>query len=91
MSRSWAGGSTTAWRKLRASVLEDNLLNNGGWCVLNIPGVCTGPATCAHHTQGRAVTGDDPRHLVAACEACNLHIGDPTKHADPAPRPLTKW
>lgn len=42
-----------------------------------------------HHTKGKA-HGDDPAHLIAACEHCNLKIGDPAKH-DPAPRPLTNW
>lgn len=44
-----------------------------------------------HHTHGKAVTGDDPRYLVAACEACNLHIGDPTQHDDPPNKAVTRW
>jgi hypothetical protein len=63
---------------------------DGHECKMRIPGICTGEATHVHHTQGRAVTGDDPRHLVAACAACNLHIGDPRKH-NPQPRRVSKW
>lgn len=86
MSRSWAGGSTTAWRKVRAHVLD----RDNHRCQLKVYGVCTGHATHAHHTQGREVTGDDPRHIVAACEACNLHVGDPRGN-DPQPRINAWW
>lgn len=91
MSRSWAGGSTRRWRKLRAVVLANNRATNGGRCTLAIPGVCTGEATHVHHTLGRTVTGDDPAHVVAACAACNLHVGDPAARPDPSPRPITRW
>lgn len=105
MSRTWSRGSTRRWRRIRAAVLEHNLASNGGRCTLQIPTVCTGRADCAHHTHGRAITGDDPEHLVAACTACNLHIGDPQTHnpactlcaqrptntLDPEPRPATRW
>jgi hypothetical protein len=62
-----------------------------GWCDL-APGrhACTGRATHAHHTKGRAITGDDPRHVVASCEACNLHIGDPARHS-PRPKRISSW
>lgn len=52
---------------------------------------CTGVATQAHHKLGRAVTGDDPRYLIATCEPCNLHAGDPSTAADPVVVPLTRW
>ncbi len=46
----------------------------------------------AHHTRGRAITGDDPAHIVGACEVCNLAIGDPTAGiGDPACVPVTNW
>lgn len=90
MSKAWAGGSTRWWRKIRAAVLLQNQVDNNGRCTLQIPDVCTGRADCVHHTLGKDTTGDDPRYLVAACTACNLHIGEPTKH-DPQPRPMTKW
>lgn len=38
MSRSWSGGSTRAWRALRAAVLEENVARNGGACQLAYPG-----------------------------------------------------
>jgi hypothetical protein len=86
MSQVWHGGSTRRWRRLRAEVLvRDNTR-----CRLRVPGVCTFHATCVHHIRGRAVTGDDPAWLVAACEPCNLHIGEPTKRT-PQPRKVTKW
>ena len=88
MSSSWAKGSTRQWRRVRARVLaRDEWL-----CRLQIPGICTTAATHVHHTKGRAVTGDDPAFLVAACQACNLHVGDPTaRRHDPPARPITKW
>lgn len=103
MSTAWGKGSTRAWRRTRALVL----LRDGyrcrahadGWCA-RVPGehTCTevaalsGPdAGHAHHTLGKAVTGDDMAHLVAACAACNLHIGDPAKHTDPPNRAVTRW
>lgn len=86
MSKSWAAGSTAAWRRVRAEVLA----RDRGRCRLRIERVCTGTATCVHHVAGRAATGDDPRYLVAACEACNLATGDPVK-LDPPHRSLTDW
>ncbi|MFI1195506.1 HNH endonuclease [Micromonospora sp. NPDC020750] len=103
MSQSWAGGSTRAWRVLRAQVLlRDHYrcrAHDDGWCD-RAPGphTCTGIADLtgpdrghAHHTLGKAVTGDDPRHIVAACEPCNLHIGDPARHNDPPNKAVTRW
>jgi 5-methylcytosine-specific restriction endonuclease McrA len=89
MSTSWSGGSTRQWRRIRAAVLEENQRENGGRCVLAIKDVCTGKADCVHHTLGRAVTGDDRRYLVAACRACNLHVGQPTQ--DVRPLKVSKW
>lgn len=86
MSKAWAKGSTRAWRRTRGLVLA----RDGYRCRLQLE-VCTGHATHVHHTQGRGVTGDDPRYLVAACRACNLAVGDPTKAADPKPEPRTRW
>ncbi|MEV6879684.1 hypothetical protein [Amycolatopsis sp. NPDC051128] len=85
----WDKGSTRAWRRIRAAILEANQRDNDGRCTLAIPGVCTGTADCVHHTQGRAITGDDPKHMVAACRACNQHIGKPGQHAQP--KKLSKW
>ncbi|MHA6626900.1 HNH endonuclease [Pseudonocardia sichuanensis] len=86
MSKAWAGGSTRAHRRARAHVLE----RDGYRCQLRIPGICTTVATQAHHTLGKAVTGDEPAHMVASCQACNLKVGDP-QTLDPPPRVRQWW
>lgn len=107
MTKAWAKGSTRRWRTIRAAVLAANALppengGNNGRCRVNVPTICTGRATCVHHTRGRATTGDeDLRYLVASCDPCNLHIGDPSTHTncelctqlqpDPQPTPRTRW
>jgi 5-methylcytosine-specific restriction endonuclease McrA len=83
MSRSWQGGSTTAWRKTRALVLD----RDGHACQLRLPG-CTRRAEHAHHLDGKAM-GDDIARLVASCQHCNLSTGQPT--GDPSPEPRTRW
>ncbi|MBQ1061322.1 hypothetical protein [Micromonospora sp. C41] len=97
MSKNWAGGSTRRWRTIRANVLlrdkgKGCRAHRDGWCD-RAPGdhTCTDTQDVVHHTRGKAVTGDDPRYLVAACEACNGHIGDPTQHEDPPNKAVTKW
>lgn len=90
MSKAWAKGSTAAWRRLRARVLAANLVENQGRCTLQLEGVCTGQADTVHHTLGRAVTGDNPRYLVATCRACNLKVGEP-KHSRLPHRRVSKW
>lgn len=62
----------------------------GGRCRLGITDVCTGLATCVHHTLGRRATGDDPRYLLATCAPCNLHVGNPQVRT-PQPRRVTRW
>lgn len=104
MSSNWQSGSTSAWRRLRAAILARDhyrcRAHTEGWC--NKPGVkphtCTikahlgGPhAGHAHHTLGKAITGDNPAHIIAACRACNLAIGDPTQGGDPPGRSATQW
>lgn len=96
MSRSWAKGSTTAWRRTRALVLQRDEYQ----CQIRLAG-CVGLekwsltgryAAHVHHTKGRAITGDDPRHLVTSCRPCNIAVGDPSaQRHDPAPRPTSKW
>lgn len=86
MSRRWAGGSTSRWRRIREQVLQ----RDGRRCQLRLPQVCTTLATHAHHTQPRELVGDDPTLIVAACRECNLKLGDPTKH-DPDPHPAQWW
>jgi hypothetical protein len=90
MSHSWAKGSTRRWRELRGRILEANRQEHQGRCQLAIPRVCTGHADQVHHTRGKALTGDDPRHLVPACAACNRHVGRPGR-TSPTPRPTTRW
>jgi len=84
MSKAWAGGSTRAWRRIRAR----RLAMDGRRCQLRIPG-CTTIATEVHHTLGKS-NGDDITHLVSACVNCNRKAGDPTGR-DPKPRPRTQW
>jgi 5-methylcytosine-specific restriction endonuclease McrA len=84
MSKAWAGGSTRAWRRIRAEVL----IRDGNTCQLRLDN-CTDRAEHVHHTLGRAVTGDDPRFLKAACERCNLDIGE--VQVDAAPTPRSRW
>ena len=91
MSKTWgkAGGSYRVWRKRRAWILAENQRTNRGRCTLLIPKICTGQAQCVHHVMGRGITGDDPKYLVPACTACNLHIGQPSHGTQP--RPTSKW
>lgn len=94
MSKAWSRGSTSSWRRLRRYVLERDQWQ----CQLRLD-VCTAPnpddlrhqTPHVHHTHGRAITGDDPAHLAATCQPCNLKAGDPTRHPDPPPRPHTRW
>jgi hypothetical protein len=96
---SWQGGSTRQWRIIRAAILQrDRTLgcraHRDGWCTrANRPGphTCTDVGEHAHHTLGRARTGDDPRFIVAACAACNLFIGDPAAATDPPAVPVSQW
>lgn len=89
MSRSWQGGSTARWRKIRASVLAENERTNEGMCTLRLDG-CAGQADSVHHLLGRAVTGDDVRYLVACCGHCNGSVGDPMRNEQPIRR-VSSW
>ena len=100
ISKSWDGGSTRQWReRVRAPVLARDgyrcRAHADGWCDL-APGEhqCDGDGmatvTHAHHIYGRAVTGDDQRFIVASCQSCNLHIGEPGKH-NPPPKRVSRW
>lgn len=81
-------------------MLLANASTNRGRCVLNVGthcqrhgksclGVCTGQAEVVHHARGKAA-GDDPRHLVPSCAACNGHVGQPGA-TSPKPTPHTRW
>jgi len=100
MSKSWHGVRTPGGRRAEAElsrrVLEANRRSpaeggNNGMCTVNLPGVCTGTATQAHHVLGKAVTGSDPRYLVASCAPCNQKIGDPQGQPDPPVRAVSRW
>lgn len=65
MSKSWSGGSTWAWRKTRATVLN----RDGHRCRLAHPG-CTVTAIEVHHLDGKSV-GDDPSRCIAVCRHCH--------------------
>jgi 5-methylcytosine-specific restriction endonuclease McrA len=86
MSQAWAGGSTTAWRKLRAAVL----LRDGGMCQTQTPGLCLVYADVAAHIIPKSAGGpDELGNLKASCAPCNQHEGDDV--GNPAPRPVTRW
>lgn len=86
MSEGWGKGSTRRWRVVRAQVLKRDQYR----CQLKLD-VCTTIAECVHHLRGKR-HGDDPEWLVAACNACNLKIGDPERVTkDPPMRPRMKW
>lgn len=74
MSKAWANGSTTAWRKVRAACLaRDNYI-----CQLRRPG-CTTRATTADHTVAKSNGGADTlSNLKAACVHCNTSKGAST-------------
>lgn len=101
----WTAGSSRAWRRIRGLVLaRDGFLCKAHphhceaagagehQCTVRAP-MTGGPGVAghAHHIQGRKITGDDPRFIVAACPACNLAIGQPRPDRDPAPRPRTRF
>lgn len=88
MSDAWAGGSTRAWRKLRAHVL----MRDGHLCQIpehpetpdhlraKLRRDCTKTATHVHHLDGReAGLIVPPTRLTSSCESCNLTLGDPTR------------
>lgn len=85
-TRGWGEqGSSRAWRRVRAHVLDRDRYR----CQLQLDG-CTYRATVAHHTVtfiGRP-EDVDPALIIAACEHCNLAVGDPAS-TDPEPKPWT--
>lgn len=91
----WARGSTRAWRELRGAVLARDyaLAQQQGtrWCRLRVDRVCVGASEPmhVHHLLGKA-RGDNPRFLVAACQPCNLHVGQPDPDADPECTTVTR-
>lgn len=88
MSSNWHGGSSAGWKKVRVLVIARD-----AECKLRTSSKCNGRPDTVHHTQDRAVVGDDPRYLIAACGPCNFAFGSPTqeKYGDPPPTPRTQW
>lgn len=88
MSQHWRDGDRGAeWKRVRLMVLARDHYR----CRLTLTG-CEFRATHVHHTRSRALVGDDPRYLVAACAHCNLSLGDPTSAAaTAAPSRHTQW
>ncbi len=82
----WVKGSTRRWRKIRAAVLARDRYR----CQIRLPKVCTTQATCAHHTLGRAITGDNMAYIVAACAPCNGAVGEPGRN-QPEPKRISRW
>jgi hypothetical protein len=86
VSRVWASGSTTAYRKFRALILARDKYA----CQLRLPG-CTITGNQLHHLLGVAVSGKvcAPEHACASCFACNRSIGE--VKGDPHPSSRTAW
>lgn len=82
-SKAWRNGPNPGWRKTREVVLQ----RDGYQCQIQMPGVCTGLATCVDHIAGKA-GGDDPRLLRAACEPCNSRYRPDLAIPDPR---LSNW
>lgn len=90
MSQGWEGGSTTAWRTVRAYVLA----RDGHLCRIGTEGVCTAIATCADHIIPKDMGGgDEETNLRAACEPCNLDRArkQAKLYEEPAPRRVSSW
>jgi len=90
VSKAWAKGSTSRWRRIRAAVLAANQAANRGRCQAAVPGVCTGQADQVHHPHGKGNQPETIDTLQAVCGACNRHIGDPTT-GNPRPKRVTRW
>lgn len=70
------GGSTRAWRRVRAGVLAREPVCH--WCR-------TLPSVHVDHVVPRAHGGDDrPDNLVGSCRDCNLSRGSRIRNAAPS-------
>lgn len=86
MSKGWQGGSTRAWRRRRALVLQ----RDGYRCQVQGQG-CTGQATHVDHVVPRGQGGTDALdNLRAACAHCNTSRGDGSRD-QPRPRRVSSW
>lgn len=88
MSRSWKGGSTTRWRRLRAAILR----RDKGRCAIAAEG-CLGDADQVDHIIPLHMGGAkyDPTNCRAACAPCNLGRARTQPREEPAPRPVSSW
>ena len=90
----WTNGSTRAYRKARAYVLERDrwtcqLCGQAISRNLKFPNP---KSATAHHLKGKA-HGDNPNDMIAAHLDCNQGAGAPALRAtpDPEPTPTTRW
>lgn len=92
MSAAWSGGSTRAWRRLRAFVLDRD-----GWaCRVEVDGVpCGAYADTADHVVPLSEGGAqlDPGNVRAACRFHNYSrgAGRPARSRSERPRPVRTW
>jgi len=92
VSRDWAGGSDTRWRRFRAWVLARDAYR----CKVRLEG-CTGDAPLkgghVDHIIPLASGGAkyDPANVRASCRPCNLKRGKGKERHDPTPTPITQW
>ncbi len=88
MSWSWAGGSDSRWRSLRAYVLA----RDRNLCRIGARG-CTRIATCVDHIIQLEAGGEkyDETNCRAACEPCNLGRARPRPQPEPEPKRISSW
>jgi len=55
--------------------LRETFLKQRPYCEINSP-VCTGPATCVHHTRSRGIYLLAQNTWMASCHHCNNYIED---------------
>jgi 5-methylcytosine-specific restriction endonuclease McrA len=88
VSQSWAKGSDTRWRTLRAYVLQrDNHL-----CRIGGP-KCISTATHVDHIVPLEMGGEkySETNCRAACEPCNTGRRVRVAAYEPEPRPVSHW
>lgn len=81
------GGSTRAWRTLRAQVLKEEPL-----CQIQTPGICTRISTTADHrlpVNHYPQLEYDRANLQGACAPCNLSKGAQHMYEQPPQRALS--
>lgn len=92
MSKAWAKGSDTRWRRFRATVLRLDLpKSKRPRCQVDGP-KCIGTATHVDHIHPLAMGGQkyDPLNVRPSCEPCNTGRRG-HRPTNPPNRPVTKW